>query len=401
MMDKPNQNFNDIVKRIISAAMSDEIVCIVGEVGTGKRQAASAIHKASKWKEGRFVTINCMGTTHEELCLDLYGKVSPEGDLVRKGAVSMAEFGTLYLHEIHELPKSTQSSIVRLIETGSYRPLGSSNSVRSQTRIIISSSATLEMQVENGAFRQDLHHLVTPIVIHMPRLNDRIEDIPFLFRSVLYDLIGNYDREISEEAFERLKQHSFNGNLIELKNIALRILHNKPEGIIDFEDVEQAIIGTAYYDASNSKNHFKDYLAPSINPLTNQIEITSSKKLENHSAEAPATIAAPKDNDFQELNKPRLLSELVDLEQHDVVTSSTLEKTSEAPVIPSPVPAPKQTKPKAADPSGPRVLSLKEQEVAYFKQLIDEFSGDKQKISDAAGLNLRTLYRRLKQLGLD
>lgn len=386
--------FQEIVRKIVVAAQSQENVCIIGEVGTGKRQAAVAIHNARAGSEARFTMVNCMGLTHDEFAADMFGKVSADGDLVRKGAVSFAEGGTLYMHEVHELTKQSQALLVRFIETQSYHPVGSGASISSNLRLVVSSSATLETLSEAGLFRQDLQHLLTPIVIHMPRLNDRIGDIPALFSSLLQEFAGQYDRQISPDAMDRLRQHSYNGNLMELRNIAMRVSVQKPEGEITRSDIDQAIKGTAYFDLAShdTQEGPVDYITridsalliaqqepENINQLSGQNKkesvIETSEKIEV--------------TEFDDLNKPSRLSEMKGLSS----PKGSME------IQPEDGSAVSNQMDEQANLDS--IYSFKDHEIKYFKELLTHFNGDKQLVADTAGLTLRTLYRRLKSLGID
>lgn len=389
-MSQSDHSFQKLVQQLISAARSREIVCIVGEVGTGKRQAAVSIHKAAGNIESRFVMVNCLGLLHEDFVVDMFGRVSPDGELVRKGGVALAEGGTLYLHEVTELDKQSQALLVRFLETSAYRPAGGQMSFRANTRVVVSSSGSLEALVEKGQFRSDLSHIITPLIVHMPRLNDRLEDIPILFRSILKEEANQFNRPISEQAIERLKQHSFNGNLVELRNIVSRIMNYKPEGEITETDIEQAIRGTAYFDLSHHEVRTDSLAKVShTDPVSLALGmIPQEPRIADQSAtNAAATGASNVPSEFEGINRPTKLSELdVDEDESEYDDIAFIDK---APASSSEV--------KRA--SG--LLSLKEQEEKYFRDLLERFDGDKQQVADASDLNLRTLYRRLKALGID
>jgi DNA-binding NtrC family response regulator len=360
-------------------------VCLVGEVGTGKRQAALTIHKASHHLTGRFITLNCLGLSDEAFASDLFGRMNEGGELVRKGAANLAQDGTLYIHEVTELSTKAQAMLARFLETDAYRPVGSISNFKSNVRIICSSSMSLETVVEAGILRNDLFHLLTPIVIHLPRLNDRLEDIPFLFRSALGELSHQHDRPVEDGAFELLKNHSFNGNLVELRNIASRILATIPEGPITAVAMQNALRGTRYAD-TNAHDLQKQptLITQEFQQLGAALDSSQAKvAIKGPSAPQESKIISTDshtDTEFENLNVPKRMSEF---------TKHEIELTDKTP----------GAQPSAPEPSAP--VSLREQEAIYFRQLLAEYDNNKQKVADVSGLTLRTLYRRLKDLNID
>jgi DNA-binding NtrC family response regulator len=390
--------FQTLIQNIMEAARSTDNLCIIGEVGTGKRQAAVSVHKAAGLDEGRFSVVNCMALSHQEFLSDLFGRVTDDGDLVRKGAVALAEGGTLYLHEVHELARESQAALVRFLETKSYRPVGSGMNLTANVRIIVSSSATLEALVETGKFRQDLQHFLTPLIIHMPRLNDRIEDIPTLFKSLVYQVSKGAAISFEEEALLRLKTHSYTGNLLELRNLALRCISSMKNACITLEDVEGAIRGTAYFDLADQRliNPSNDLAVQAGDERFKAIQSVSEPKMlgVDSLAEGSSSAQSASDSEFSDLNRHISMGELSgsdddnDLELKPV-SAAELSNSQET------------TPTKGAQPPSAGQLNLKDVERNYFLDLLDQFQGDKAKVAKTAGLNLRTLYRRLKALEIE
>ena len=389
MMNNSSAQFQQLVSKIMQAALSDEPICLVGEVGSGKRQAANSVHKASMRQNGRFVLLNCVGLSQQDFAADLLGKMSPDGEMTRKGAASLADNGTLYIHEVSELSKESQAVLVRFLETETFRPVGTQMSFQANCRVVVSTSSSLETMVEMGSFRSDLYHLLTSIVIHLPRLNDRLADIPVLFRSVLQELGSRHDRVINDDAFERLANHNFTGNLIELRNIASRVLSQNKDQIITRADIDRALRGTEYYDLSHDQDRVgalgglgNDFAASIANLNKEQPALTAQTN----------TVSEGTSEVFSNLNTVAKIKDMPS-EQDDVLKqeglSGTQSKTNHA----------ADTGPVSSEADG--ILNFKEQEAKYFQDLLERFNGDKQKVADAADLNLRTLYRRLNNLGVD
>jgi DNA-binding NtrC family response regulator len=388
--------FQTLIQRIVEAARSSDNLCIIGEVGTGKRQAAVSVHRASGSDEGRMSIVNCMALDHENFLSDLFGRVTPDGDLVRKGAIALAEGGTLYLHEVQELARESQAALVRFLETKTYRPVGSGMTLSSNVRLIVSSSATLEALVEAGKFRQDLQHLLTPLIIHMPRLNDRLEDIPTLFKTLLFQFGKGRSISIDDDALVRLKSHSYTGNLLELRNLALRCVSSMKDDHVTLKDVEAAIRGTAYFDLADqaSEGHYAELARQAGDTQYQAIAAATSPRMlaGPGPARAEPTSSGPDDTMFEDLNQHMSMDR--------IVVGQALEASPEAAIsVPKPpAEAPATREPKITEG---RPLNLKDAERKYFLDLIEQFEGDKTKVAKVSGLNLRTLYRRLKSLDID
>ena len=394
-MTRSSAIFDRLVSQIQSAGKTDANACLIGEVGTGKRQAAASVHRCSTRAAEQFVVLNCMGMDDATFRVDLFGSMGSDGQLLRRGAASIADEGTLYLHEVSELPKASQTALVRFLESETFRPVGGFSSMKTNVRLITSSSVSLEAAVDADRFRPDLYHLLTPVVIHLPRLNDRRDDIPTLFRSLVFELTNKFDYPIEDSAFALLMSHEFSGNLIELRNIASRACSSSNGRAITEEAVRAALRGTNYADRDAYK-------------LSNSVSIVNEdfKALDHELARGALpsiSTSAPSDRSVSDQGVRNVfndeaadLSKMRELDDTVVHGGSGSAQTAIEPMN-------KEKEPGAGRPSSQdgKVLSLKEQEAAYFMDLLSRFDGNKSKAAEAAGLTLRTLYRRLKDAGID
>lgn len=404
--------FQAIVRQLHSASLVSEPVLLTGEVGTGKRQSAMSIHRASERRNGRFVTLNCLGLADAKFELEMFGSVTDSFELTRKGALSLAEGGTLYLHEVAELAPRSQALLVRFLETGVYCPINGYDHLSANARVICSSSLPLENLVESGRFRNDLYHLLTALCIHMPNLNDRLEDIPLLVQGILRDMGLGGQRTFAPDAMLPLFQHSFNGNLVELRNIVFRLAHNFSDREITAEQVRFALRGDAHHEsafreASRQPTLKSDYMGLEALGAPVRAEL----KAPDAQADKPNTTksnAVPHESmqAFDALSKPMRLRDLdgaISPEDRQILASTEplappLHPGAPAamPVEPVPGNASSVFQPKYSTAGGP--LSLREQEKEYFRQLLEFCKGDKKQAAEIAGLTLRTLYRKLEEL---
>jgi transcriptional regulator with PAS, ATPase and Fis domain len=219
-------SFMHVLDNLCLVAETDAPALINGETGTGKEMAAKLLHRKSPRVHGNFVTIDCTTFTEEMLGNELFGHEAGAftGCVgVKKGLIELAHQGTLFMDEIGEIPLSIQVKLLRVLETGSFRRLGSVQERKTDFRLIAATNRDLKQMVEQGSFRADLYYRINCMQIELPPLRHRVDDIPELARHFLSrKIMGIQVSEISPEALNALRQYSFPGNMRELRNILER-----------------------------------------------------------------------------------------------------------------------------------------------------------------------------------
>lgn len=233
--------FQELLESLTRVGPTSASVLLLGESGTGKEMAAMAIHQASQRHEKSMVTLECAGLTEALFESELFGYVKGAftgANYNKQGLVEAAHGGTLFLDEIADVPPSLQLKLLRLIEAGTYRPVGSSETKRSDFRLICATHKNLYSMVEEGTFRQDLFYRINVFPIHLPSLNERSEDIALLAKSILTRIDDAGRHVLTDSAISILRQHRYKGNIRELKNILARaiVLSNTPV-------IDQHVIG--------------------------------------------------------------------------------------------------------------------------------------------------------------
>ncbi len=227
-----------IFDMIPKAASSKANVLITGESGTGKELVARAIHNHSPRREGPFVTMNCGGVPEQLLESELFGytKGSFTGAVSDKiGLFQAAHGGTIFMDEIGDLPLPLQVKLLRIVQEKSFKPVGGTQEIRVDVRIISATNIDIEEMVINGAFREDLFYRLNVIQIRIPPLRERKMDIPLLARHFLKKYAqesGKEIRTISSYALKVLLDYSFPGNVRELENIVERSVALETSNII-------------------------------------------------------------------------------------------------------------------------------------------------------------------------
>jgi len=203
-------------------------VLITGESGTGKELVARAIHYSGNRHEGPFVPVNCGAIPENLIESELFGykKGAFTGaDYNKKGLFIEANEGTIFLDEIGDLPQHLQVKLLRILEDKSVRPLGSTESVKINVRVVSATNKELEREIAEGRFREDLYYRLNVIKVTLPPLRERKEDIPALTLHFVNKYAKDMDKDItgiSSEAIDLLEKYNFPGNVRELENIIAR-----------------------------------------------------------------------------------------------------------------------------------------------------------------------------------
>ena len=222
-------SLNHAIEVAIQVAPTDMSVLITGESGSGKESFSKIIHSMSKRKHGQFIAVNCGAIPEGTIDSELFGheKGSFTGaNESRKGYFEVTDGGTIFLDEIGEMPLSTQSRLLRIIENGEFIKVGSSKVLKTDVRIIAATNIKLEEAVKNKKFREDLYYRLNTVPIVVPPLRERGEDITLLFRKFSSDFSDKNKMvpiRLNNSAKNEIIKYRFPGNIRELKNLAEQI----------------------------------------------------------------------------------------------------------------------------------------------------------------------------------
>jgi two-component system nitrogen regulation response regulator NtrX len=214
-------------------------VLIFGESGTGKELIAHAIHAASARAQEAFVEVNCAAIPEELIESELFGhrRGSLAGALDDKiGKLQKADGGTLFLDEVGDMSLKTQAKVLRAFDEQRFEPVGASESIQVDVRVVASTNKNLEEEIERGNFREDLFYRLNVIPFHVPPLRERIEDVRLLADHFLREFTTAYGRKpktLTEDALRVLEEYPWPGNVRELRNLMERIVIMNPQTGID------------------------------------------------------------------------------------------------------------------------------------------------------------------------
>jgi len=246
-MQGKQTNLNDLIpadiKKVIEKVKDSPVsVLISGETGTGKEIVAQTIHSGGVYRNKPFIGVNCAALNENLLESELFGheKGAFTGALERKiGRFELAGDGILLLDEIGDMSLSMQAKLLRVLQEQAFERVGGTKTIIAKCKIIAATNKNLQEEIEKGNFREDLYYRLSIVKIHIPPLRERVNDIPHFIARFIQEADNDYCKKVSkvsDEVMSKLLQHSWPGNLRQLKNVITRAVLMTDEDII--KDVE-------------------------------------------------------------------------------------------------------------------------------------------------------------------
>jgi transcriptional regulator with PAS, ATPase and Fis domain len=239
--------FQQMLGLVARVAPSQASVLLLGESGTGKELVARAVHEASLRAARPLVVVDCASLTESLFESELFGHergAFTGAHASKPGLVEAASGGTLFLDEVGDIPLTMQVKLLRLLENGTYRRVGSTELRRADLRVVSATHRDLGAMVADGRFRKDLYYRLSTFPIHLPALRERPDDIALLARTLLARLTPGRTLALSADALARLRRHAFPGNVRELRNVLERAALLTDGHTVDTPQIEQALGAT-------------------------------------------------------------------------------------------------------------------------------------------------------------
>jgi transcriptional regulator with PAS, ATPase and Fis domain len=383
----------------IQVAPTDLSVLITGESGVGKESFPQIIHQYSRRKHGQYIAVNCGAIPEGTIDSELFGheKGAFTGAIgERKGYFGEADGGTIFLDEVGELPLATQARLLRVLESGEFIKVGSSKVQKTDVRIVAATNVNLVNAIAEGRFREDLYYRLNTVPIKILPLRERGDDVLLLFRKFATDFAEKYRMpaiQLTEDAKRQLLAFPFPGNVRQLKNITEQI----------------SIIET---NREINANILRNYL-PDV-----------------HEQRLPAVMGGGKEGKSFESEREILYSVLFDMRQevaelkkmvHNLMaernatvsvvptppTPVTTATVQEAPVIPTIIQHTVKTAPREDDDIQDteeyveESLSLDDVERDLIRKALEKHHGKRKSAAQDLNISERTLYRKIKEYGLE
>jgi two-component system nitrogen regulation response regulator NtrX len=224
---EPITKIKELIEKV---APTDARVLVTGSNGTGKELVARWIHELSPRANGPMVEVNCAAIPSELIESELFGHEKgafTSAIKQRQGKFELAHGGTLFLDEIGDMSLSAQAKVLRALQENKIARVGGDKEIKVDVRIIAATNKDLQAEIQKGLFREDLYHRLSVILIHVPDLNHRRDDVPLLAEHFLQEILeeqGMPAKTFSQEALEELKQINWTGNIRELRNVVERLV---------------------------------------------------------------------------------------------------------------------------------------------------------------------------------
>jgi nitrogen assimilation regulatory family protein len=383
----------------LQVAPTDLSVLIVGESGVGKEIIPRIIHDNSPRRREKYFAINCGSIPEGTIDSELFGheKGSFTGAIGESdGYFGIANKGTIFLDEVGELPLATQAKLLRVLETGEYIRVGGQDIRKTDVRIVAATNVNMRKAVSEGKFREDLFYRLNTIPIQMPPLRDRGEDILLLFRLFAMQMAEKYHLPkitLSEDAKKILLHYKWPGNVRQLKNITeqMSVLSEQREITAemltnfiprDSDTTQLAIIGK---DGEHNYESERDILYQILYELRGNVS-DLRRDLNNVRKQLEETRALNGAQGFEPLPE----------EHHNTMPiprKHTLSETSPSNGLVDFA--------DAEEISEPEILNLSDVGRQMVEKALERNNGNRKKAAQELGISDRTLYRRIKQYGLD
>jgi two-component system nitrogen regulation response regulator NtrX len=225
-----SEPINHIKQMIEKVAQTDARVLITGPNGTGKELVAHQLHEKSERANAPIIEVNCAAIPSELIESELFGHVKGAFTSAvkdRAGKFEAADGGTIFLDEIGDMSLAAQAKVLRALQENLIQRVGADKDIKVNVRVVAATNKDLKKEIEEGRFREDLYHRLAVILIKVPALNDRRDDIPLLvehFASKIAEEQGNAQKSFSKEAIKLLQEYDWTGNIRELRNVVERLI---------------------------------------------------------------------------------------------------------------------------------------------------------------------------------
>ncbi|RMF36402.1 MAG: sigma-54-dependent Fis family transcriptional regulator [Chlorobiota bacterium] len=362
----------EAIEQLLQVAPTDLTVLITGETGTGKDVFARAIHGLSPRRKAPFISVNCGAIPETLLESELFGheKGAFTGAVEqRKGFFEVANTGTIFLDEIGEMPIGTQVKLLRVLESGEFTRLGSTQVIKVDVRIIAATNRDLAYEVRQGTFREDLYYRLKAVHLHLPPLRKRPEDIPLLveyFGNNVAERLGITFEGIDDDALAILMQHSWRGNVRELRNL-----------------VETLV--TIGHGKRITREHVERY-------LQRDQELEPSRALVLHRTAATHAPEQPLDLALVYHTLLQMQAEMSAVRQAIAALAERLGQLQQR--------LPLQQQEDDVFSRDPDDFRLDEMERRLIVAALKRFNGSRRSAARALGISERTLYRKLHEYNL-
>lgn len=379
-----NAELEQAIRIAVQVADTDLPVLITGESGVGKENFPKIIHEYSARKHSKYVAVNCGAIPEGTIDSELFGheKGSFTGALAeRKGYFEVADGGTIFLDEVGELPLSTQARLLRVLQDGEFYRVGSSEVRKTNVRVVAATNVNMQQALSNGSFRSDLYYRLNAVPIHIPPLRMRAQDIFPLFTKFANDFAETYHRpalRLQPSARAMLESYYWRGNIRQLKNVADQI---------------SAVETNPEISVATLSRYLPDENASGV-PVCS----SHSEGQQTYSNELLYKFLFELKNDLNELKKS--IAEIKSM-YHQPTTVSTSDIVKADPALLNAQPTHNNNDDYEEAQVVDTPLAVGEMEKELIRKALEKHGGKRKCAALDLEISERTLYRKIKEYGLE
>ena len=398
-----NPKLNRAIEKSIQVANSDISVLVTGESGVGKENIPKIIHQYSHRKHSKYIAVNCGAIPDGTIDSELFGheKGAFTGATAnRSGYFEVADGGTIFLDEVGELPLATQVRLLRVLESGEFIKVGSSKVEKTNVRIVAATNVNMEEAIKKGKFREDLFYRLSTIIINIPPLRQRKEDIPILFRKFASDFAQKYNMptlRLDETAQQILCQQDWKGNIRQLRNIAEQMSILEKERNLNTDTLKHYLpnkiskLPATLDDIKEDNSSFsseREILYKVLFDMKNDLNDLKKLTLELMQGDSSTEVKEKNQGLIEKIygeDESKHDSNNIDFKSDiDIEINPKIDKSFEY----------------AETIEEEETLSLHDKEVEMIKQALIRTNGRRKNAAKELGISERTLYRKIKQHNL-
>lgn len=405
---------NRALEKAVQVAPTDISVLVIGESGVGKEFIPKIIHGESKRKHQPYIVVNCGAIPEGTIDSELFGHEKGAftgATSTRKGYFEVADGGTIFLDEVGELPLQTQVRLLRVLESGEFMKVGSSQIQKTNVRIVAATNVNMLKAINDGRFREDLYYRLNTVQIDMPALRERKGDIHLLFRKFAIDFAEKYrmpEIQLTDDGISYLESYQFPGNVRQLRNLVeqLTVVEQKREinsvrlaEYIPNQTSLPAVVPKAHAAAApgsefNSEREIMYKILFDMRQDLNDLKALTSELIKNRSNSGFSNQEQDLINRIYTGETPNS-SSLLYFEQGVVNGGgeTVLSKSSQGPY--------EDVEDIEIEESRPVSLSLQNNEKELIVKALEKHRGRRNKAAEELGISQRTLYRKIKQYNLE
>ncbi|WP_426476414.1 sigma-54 interaction domain-containing protein [Chryseobacterium sp. CBSDS_008] len=407
---------NRALEKSIQVAPTDISVLVIGESGVGKEFIPKIIHSESRRKHQPYIVVNCGAIPEGTIDSELFGHEKGAftgATATRKGYFEVADGGTIFLDEVGELPLQTQVRLLRVLESGEFMKVGSSQVQKTNVRIVAATNVNMMKAIHDGRFREDLFYRLNTVQIDMPPLRERKGDVHLLFRKFAIDFAEKYrmpELELEQSAVHYIENYSFPGNVRQLRNLVEQmtvvernrnVTAEKLAEYIPMETHLPMVVNTQNAPKQNDFGSEREIMYKILFDMRNDINDLKSLTSELIKNRGTADLSNHEKNLINRIYTPE--------SQPQPNNGSLLyfENNNDTPAVQTPtiISTPDDSYEDIEDieieENRPESLSLQNNEKDLIIKALEKHKGRRNRAADELGISQRTLYRKIKQYNLE